>query len=276
MSILIVEDNLVNLKILELNLRKHRYKTVTAQNGRQAMECLKSDSEICLVISDIMMPEMDGLTLIEEMRKDNALKEIPVILCTALKDLNTVQKAVDFGCRHYLVKPVNAGQLQQKVREVLGHDRPILQNKRHIMTRLKLDNRTYEEIAKSFAMAIKEKMALIEMNEKKGRVQDISAQLLKLYESANLLGATRVKHILERMANHRVSGAMDEVNCESIALLAELRLLLEALPDVNDGEAALSMERANRRNGIGANYSNNGMPTNIERKRMTMTNQESK
>jgi len=80
MSILIVEDNPVSMKILELNIKKHGYSTISAKNGREALECLGRHLDIQLVLTDIMMPEMDGLEMLCIMKQKPELRDLPVII----------------------------------------------------------------------------------------------------------------------------------------------------------------------------------------------------
>jgi CheY-like chemotaxis protein len=231
-SILIVDDNTVSLKIVELNLKKHRYEILTATTGKEALECMSKNTDIQLVITDIMMPEMDGLSLLKQMKEHPVLKEIPVIMCTALKEMETVMKAIQLGCKHYIVKPIIPSQLLQKVKEVLGHDKPVLQNKRQVMRRLNLDTSAYGEIAREFAVSVAKKIALLEAYQNGDSQKDISSELLELMESTSLLGAHKVEKILERIAAKK-EGVEDKVeNGEYALLLRELKLLLEELPDV--------------------------------------------
>lgn len=122
MSILIVEDDPVSSKILELTLRGHGYQTIAARTGKEALECLSSTPDIQLIISDIMMPEMNGFELLGKIRKHPEWKEIPVIMCTALADSKAVEKSVELGCRHYITKPINVGPMLRKVHEALRGD----------------------------------------------------------------------------------------------------------------------------------------------------------
>ena len=69
MSILIVEDNPVTAKIVEFNLKKNGYETIYAKSGKDAIENLQSNIKIKLVITDILMPEMNGLELSESLSK---------------------------------------------------------------------------------------------------------------------------------------------------------------------------------------------------------------
>ena len=129
MPILIVEDNRASGKILEINLRNNGYATLVVRNGRQALECLQSTPDIELVITDIMMPEMNGLELLRAMKEHAEWKEIPVIMSTVIADSETVKKAAGMGCREYLAKPIIPAQLIQKVRKALEDKRVILQSK---------------------------------------------------------------------------------------------------------------------------------------------------
>ena len=95
----------------------------------EALECLQSTPDIQLVITDIVMPEMDGLELLRTMKEHAEWKEIPVIMSTVLADLETVKKAAGMGCRDYVAKPIHPAQLIQKVRQALGDRRVILQGK---------------------------------------------------------------------------------------------------------------------------------------------------
>ncbi len=122
MHVLIVEDNPINAKLLAVNLEKVGYKTVVANTGREALDRLDHDNEIELVISDIMMPEMDGLELLSKMKENEKYKDIPLIVSSSLADMDTVRKAARLGCHHYITKPLRVTDLLQKVRAALGAD----------------------------------------------------------------------------------------------------------------------------------------------------------
>jgi CheY-like chemotaxis protein len=86
MSILIVEDNPVSAKLVDHTLKKYDFETLIASNGIEALEILsKNSSSIEIVITDVMMPEMDGLTLANKIKTSAAYAHIPVIICTCSK-----------------------------------------------------------------------------------------------------------------------------------------------------------------------------------------------
>ena len=101
--ILIVEDNVEMLNFVADKLRNN-YAVETAQNGVEAMEILK-EKNIDLVLSDIMMPAMDGLELCRRIKEDIELSHIPVILLTAKNDLNSKVAGLQIGADAYIEKP---------------------------------------------------------------------------------------------------------------------------------------------------------------------------
>src|ERR1043166_8712801 len=85
MSVLIVEDNLISAKVLEHTLGKGGYKTMTARDGKQGLECLESHPDVELVITDMVMPRIDGAQFIRKLRERNEWTDIPVLVGTSLK-----------------------------------------------------------------------------------------------------------------------------------------------------------------------------------------------
>jgi len=230
MSILVVEDNPVSAKIIEFNLKKHGYQTIVAQTGREALECLESTVEIQLIIADIMMPELDGLRLLEEIKGRSEWKGIPVIMCTGLSDVETVQKAVEVGCRHYVVKPIKAVQLLGKVREALEDEKPVLKEKSRVMAELGLDRESYREAAGAFAALVDDTIPQLERQIQGGSVSGISIALSNLSEGASLIGAERVRGVLDRLATQSEGVDLKEENSEYPLLLRELKILKRVLP----------------------------------------------
>ena len=87
MSILIVEDNPVSARMLEVTLQKNGYSTVRARTGREALDELREHgTQIEMVITDIMMPEMDGLELFSAIRSNPKWRSLPVVVASAAAD----------------------------------------------------------------------------------------------------------------------------------------------------------------------------------------------
>ena len=119
MAILIVDDNPVNAKFLVLTLRGAGFQSKVAGNGREALTILSDTSEIQLIITDYMMPEMDGLELVEKVRALPQFSHMPILIASAYADLETVKRAQRIRCDGFLVKPIDRQQLINRVGELL-------------------------------------------------------------------------------------------------------------------------------------------------------------
>ena len=104
-TVLVVEDSPVAREVVMKILQREGYDVFGACNGVEALDFLHSGSNTPdLVLLDVMMPEKDGITLLQELRKEEQYKELPVILLTALSDEARMKKARELGVREYLVK----------------------------------------------------------------------------------------------------------------------------------------------------------------------------
>jgi adenylate cyclase len=112
--LLIVDDNKVNRILLARSVEQLGHQIETADNGRQALEKLRSGS-FDLVLLDIEMPEMDGYQVLEACLQDNELRNIPVIMTSSLDEIDSVVKCIELGAEDYLNKPVNPVLLRARV-----------------------------------------------------------------------------------------------------------------------------------------------------------------
>ena len=118
MIVLVVEDNDLTAQAMQMVLEREKHETIGARNGLEALQKLQIHSEVDLVITDIMMPQMDGLALLRWLRESTEYASLPVIICTAVSDMKRVKEAAALGCRHYLVKPVQPDELIQRVEQI--------------------------------------------------------------------------------------------------------------------------------------------------------------
>ena len=116
--ILVADDDPMNADILRQRLDLEGYRSSWVENGKQALERLK-EGDIDLILLDIMMPEMDGYEALAEMKRDAALREIPVIMISGLDELNSVAKCIELGADDYLPKPYKAVLLRARIKSCL-------------------------------------------------------------------------------------------------------------------------------------------------------------
>ena len=108
---LIVDDDMRNIFALATVLDEQGMKIVSADNGRDAIEHLRTDPGIDIVLMDIMMPEMDGIATIQEIRRDPARRDLPIIAVTAKAMKGDREKCLAAGAWDYLSKPVDTFDL---------------------------------------------------------------------------------------------------------------------------------------------------------------------
>ena len=118
-TLLIIDDIDENREILERKLLKAGYRVETAKEGREGLEKLNNDL-IDLVLLDIRMPVMDGITLLKKIRKEKLLADVPVIMVTAIEDKKTAIECLKSGACGYITKPFNMEHVNQQIRHCLG------------------------------------------------------------------------------------------------------------------------------------------------------------
>jgi class 3 adenylate cyclase len=112
--LLVVDDNKVNRLLLGRGLEQQGHRVAFAENGRQALEMLRRD-EFDLMLLDIQMPEMDGYQVLEQVAADLTLRDIPVIVTSALEELDSVVRCIEMGAEDYLIKPVKPVLLRARI-----------------------------------------------------------------------------------------------------------------------------------------------------------------
>lgn len=119
MSILVVEDDNLSRKLIVAILEKSNFSVVAKPAAADAWEYLESGEPCELIITDMMMPVMDGLTLIRKIKNDRRFRRIPIFLCTSLNDKEIIVKGIQAGVAEYIVKPVRGAVLIPKINECL-------------------------------------------------------------------------------------------------------------------------------------------------------------
>lgn len=116
-KILAVDDERHIVRLVQVNLQRAGYEVVTAFDGKEALEKIKSENPD-LVVLDVMMPYMDGFEVLQTLRKDPATRELPVIMLTAKAQDADVFRGWQSGVDCYLTKPFNPMELISFVRRI--------------------------------------------------------------------------------------------------------------------------------------------------------------
>jgi CheY-like chemotaxis protein len=115
-KVLLVDDDARNIFALSSVLERHGMNVLTATTGREAIELIAANSDISLVLMDIMMPEMDGYETIQHIRARGAFRRLPIVALTAKAMKGDREKCLEAGASDYLAKPVNTEQLLTMLR----------------------------------------------------------------------------------------------------------------------------------------------------------------
>lgn len=119
MNILLVEDNILNQKVVSFNLKKFNYTVTAARNGTEALDAVNNQT-FNLILMDLMLPGMNGYEITTEIRKMENKQGIhpgvPIIAITANTLDNDREKCLEVGMNDYLSKPFTAEQLIEKIR----------------------------------------------------------------------------------------------------------------------------------------------------------------
>ena len=118
--IVVAEDSAPNRNILTLLLKKMGFDVIECEDGSVAWQALSNnaDKNIVAVITDLMMPNMDGLELIRRVRGSDQWKNLPVVLVTAVADKDYIFEAKSLNTQGYILKPVTYKRVSAKLQEV--------------------------------------------------------------------------------------------------------------------------------------------------------------
>lgn len=122
--ILIVDDNQDTIHILSVILNQGGYSTVAARDGVEALKKIREEAP-ALVLLDIMMPKLDGFGVLEAMRGDPGMRQIPVLIISAKADRSSKTRSTALGAKDYIVKPINPDEILVKVREHCPELKPL-------------------------------------------------------------------------------------------------------------------------------------------------------
>lgn len=120
--ILVVDDNEMNRDMLSRRLRRQKYTVDVAEDGEQALDMVR-ENDYELVLLDIMMPNLSGYEVLERIKSDSATQHMPVIMISAVDDLDSVVKCIELGAEDYLFKPFNPVLLKARVGASLRKNR---------------------------------------------------------------------------------------------------------------------------------------------------------
>jgi CheY-like chemotaxis protein len=222
MKILIVEDNPISATVLEHTLDKHGYETLTAHDGEEALGHLESHPEIELIITDLLMPNTDGVELVRRIKERDEWNAIPILVCTSMRPENANQRLNGHGWK-YILKPIKAESLIQKVNEAIAHQTKVLQDPAITMSQIGIDPEAFAEVVDKFSETVNEK--IIRLEQQADKVSADAVDLKDLLEGAKLVRAERLTEVLTSLENNWDGRHQEIVRSTAPLLLRELKAM---------------------------------------------------
>ncbi len=117
-KILIVDDSKTIRQQVNFTLTKGGFQVVEAEDGKDGLEKLKTNSDVAMVISDVNMPNMNGLEMVEAIKAAGLFSNIPIVMLTTEGNSELIQRAKEAGAKGWLVKPFKPDQLIAAVQKL--------------------------------------------------------------------------------------------------------------------------------------------------------------
>ena len=118
-TILIIEDNPDNMKLITFILEKHGYRTIAAFSGREGIDLVFKESPD-VVLLDIQLPDMNGLDVLKAIRSSEADSHLPIVAVTSFAMSGDRQRLMAAGCTGYIEKPINPDTIMHEIRRYAG------------------------------------------------------------------------------------------------------------------------------------------------------------
>ncbi len=209
-TILVVDDEKDLLDLIEYNLKKEGFDVLKAENGEEGIAVAREHNPD-LMLLDIMMPKMDGMEAVEEIRKDDELKNIPIIFLTARSDEKTEVEGLNKGGDDYITKPISTTKLISRIKAVLRRfdDKEEFTNRLEVHDLL-IDKDRYIVTQKEeeFHLPRKEFELLFYLASRKGKVLDRQTLLNRVWgDNIYVVDRTvdvHVRKIREKLGDHYI------------------------------------------------------------------------
>lgn len=230
--IILIEDDLVTCHIMTALLKRLRHPHVVAHTGAEALEQV-SRQPTDLIIADLMLPDMHGLDLIEQILVKPYLQDIPVMFCTANADPKTVERALAIGAVDFVKKPINVDAFAVRIERALKRAPARWESWREMIKRLRVDSRTFHpllSLARDHLAEVVQTLGRI----KDGRTtvdevgrDDLSARVLRVRGAALNVGAIRTVQLIDFLWSGRAT--TEDIADLHASLVIELSAFEQAL-----------------------------------------------
>ena len=227
MKILIVDDDKISRWLIRRALEKDKFDLLEAENGNDALKILETGETVDLIISDIMMPDMDGLELIRHLKENKRTKHIKVIMISADREKETVMQAAALGIKDYIIKPIDLKLVRKKVQKIIEESQKILDDKYIIFRRLDTNIIEYKKMLLSFLDDAQGSIDRVHDWIEKGDALQVQISSNAIKGSAESMGTCKVEEAAQRLEEMGKEGDLGNADKALTMLRKEFERLRE-------------------------------------------------
>ena len=247
--ILVVDDDINNRDVLSRRLARQGHEVRTASNGAEALRMI-GEGAFDLVLLDIMMPDMDGYEVLAKIKGDKRLQNIPVIMISALNEVQSVVRCLEAGAEDYVAKPFNATLLKARIGASLekkrGRDRETLlfeqlkENYKHLQVVEKLRDDMRNMIVHDLRTPLTAVIVGVDMLAEQGGLSDMQQEMIDIAVNG---GKTLLGMINDLLDVEKMESGATQLHYEALSALTLVKAATEQLASLaKEGEATLVME----------------------------------
>ncbi|MBI4783897.1 MAG: response regulator [Oscillatoriophycideae cyanobacterium NC_groundwater_1537_Pr4_S-0.65um_50_18] len=242
--VLIVDDNEMNRDLLSRRLTKQGHSIVLAEDGLQALATLRQQP-FDLVLLDVMMPGMNGYQVLEHVKSDATLRHIPVIMISALDDIDSVVRCIELGAEDYLFKPFNPTLLKARIGASLEKKR-LRDQEQAFLKQIQ----TEQEKSERLLLNILPKLIADRLKKGEKTIADSFAEVTVLFadivsftELSAALSSTELVELLNQIFS-TFDRLVDQYGLEKIKTIGDAYLVVGGLPTARSDHAEAVAELA--------------------------------
>ncbi len=186
-KILVVDDVWTNVLLLKVMLEQEKFNVYTALNSKEAKQHLEKES-IDLILMDIMMPDVNGFELTEQLKSSDKYKDIPILFITALNSPEEIVKGFRLGANDFITKPFNKEELMMRVKHqisLIAAKKVILEQTEELRKVIQGRDRLYAVIAHDLRSPISALKMILNVMALTTKEKEIDAECVELLDSAN-------------------------------------------------------------------------------------------
>jgi class 3 adenylate cyclase len=243
-TLLVVDDDAMNRDLLLRRLERQGHKVLVAENGRRALEQLES-AKVDLILLDILMPELDGLQTLEQLKASETQRHTPVIMLSALDEIDRVVRCIEVGADDYLSKPYNPVLLKARINACLEKKRLRDQEQAYLeqlqSEREKSERLLLNILPESIAARLKDGATVIADNF--SDVTVLFADLVDFTRLASRIPASEVVRLLNEVFS-QFDWLAELHGLEKIKTIGDAYMVVGGLPNPRTDHAVAAAEMA--------------------------------